>query len=258
MNGNLRIVIVEDEPVIARELEYVLLSIDPHITIVQILGSVQESVDWFSMNTNSYDLILMDIRLSDGRSFEIFNQVTIAQPVIFVTSYDEYALEAFKSNGLDYILKPFNAADLQAALLKYRNWIAATPAAAPAIDIQQLLTQLQPPAYRKSFLVHVKDKLIPVETNRIAWFYTTDEKVVGQTTDNQQYDIDQTMEELILQLDPALFFRANRQFIIQRKAITEADFYFNGRLQLHTLPAPPERVLVSKARVPEFKKWMNS
>jgi two-component system response regulator LytT len=260
MSEHLRIVIVEDEPVIARELAYMLRSIDQQVLIVQTLASVQEAIIWFENNAASYELILMDIRLSDGRSFDIFKKVTIIRPVIFVTSYDEYALEAFKSNGLDYILKPFDSAELKAALLKYRNWTSAGHGDTQFIDVQQLLASMQLLArsYRKSFLVYVKNKLIPIEVDQIAWFYTADEFVYAQTSDNRNFVIDQTMEQLSQQLNPVLFFRANRQFIIQRKSISEVDFFFNGRLHLKVDPLTPERILVSKARVAEFKKWMNS
>lgn len=253
----LKIVIVEDEPVSARNLAHQLKIIDDTIEVLSILPGINEAVEWFTENQNSYDLVFMDIRLSDGLSFDIFKQVVISKPVVFVTAYNDYAIQAFKNNGIDYILKPFDEMEIKQALDKFKNLMGQQ---ANAFNLSGLIEQLTvgSKAYKKSFLVHFRDKLIPVETIKIAWFYTANELVYAQTTDARQYVIDFTMEQLEKQLDPIIFFRANRQFIINRKEITEVDFYFNGRLSVKVRPAPPESVIISKARVPEFKAWMNN
>ncbi|MCO5947915.1 LytR/AlgR family response regulator transcription factor [Mucilaginibacter flavidus] len=256
----LRLVIIEDEPATARNLAFMLQSIDESVQIMAILTGVDDSVNWFLLNNNNYDLIFMDIRLADGLSFDIFKRVSLSKPVIFVTAYNNYAIQAFKNNGIDYILKPFDQQEVEQALNKFKNLLGSALSDAGAINLSQLMEQLNEASksYKKSFLVHFRDKLIPVETAKIAWFYTANELVYAQTDDARQYVIDFTMEQLEKQLDPAAFFRANRQFIINRKQITEVDFYFNGRLSVKIKPVPPENIIISKARVPEFKVWMNN
>jgi two-component system response regulator LytT len=258
--AELRIVIIEDEPVTARNLAHMLQSIDDNIRVVGTLPSVKEAVSWLEDHTG-YDLIFMDISLADGMSFEIFKKVKITRPVIFVTAYNEHALLAFKNNGIDYILKPFDDEEIAAALNKYKSLVGASATTpAPPMEMNGLLEQLHRLSnpYKRSFLVHFREKLIPVEALKIAWFYTANEIVYACTTAHQQYIMDFTMEQLEQQLDPLEFFRANRQFIINRNAITEVDFYFNGRLSVKVNPEPGEQILISKARVPEYKAWMNN
>ncbi len=256
----LRVVIIEDEPASARNLARLLNKIDGAIAIVSTLGSVAESVAWLSDTANIFDLVFMDIRLADGLSFDIFKKVKISKPVIFVTAYNDYAIQAFKNNGIDYILKPFDDNDVAQALNKFNSLIPRPVSEQDVFDLDELVSHLNSNAklYKKSFLVHYRDKLIPLETKNIAWFYTAHELVYAQTVDDRQYVIDFTMEQLERQLDSDQFFRANRQFIINRKEITEVDFYFNGRLSVKIKPQPPEGIIISKARVPEFKTWMNS
>ena len=255
----LRIVLIEDEPVTARNLAHLLQQIDVAIQINAILPSVKEAVTWFTENESGYDLVFMDIRLADGLSFDIFKQVKVTKPVIFVTAYNDYAIEAFKNNGIDYILKPFDEQEVAHALNKYKNLTGQNPTENSEVQLSQLIEQLNKTrSYKKSFLVHYRDRLIPVETAKIAWFYTANEIVYAQTLDARQYVIDFTMEQLEQQLDNSIFFRANRQFIVNRKEITEVEFYFNGRLSVKVKPAPPESIIISKARVPEFKLWMNN
>jgi len=254
----LRIVIIEDEPVTARNLAHVLQTIDKAIVIVAVLNSVEEAVNWFS-EQNEYDLAFMDIRLADGLSFDIFKQAKVLKPVIFVTAYNDYAIQAFKNNGIDYILKPFDEQEVEQALNKFKTLTNTNGKENDTSALAQLLEQINigQKNYKKSFLVHFRDRLIPVETVKIAWFYTANELVYAHTSDARQYVIDFTMEQLEQQLDGTQFFRANRQFIINRKDIAEVEFYFNGRLAVKVKPEPPESILISKARVPEFKAWMN-
>lgn len=258
--NTLRVVIVEDEAVTARNLAYLLNSLKEAVTIVATLSSVAESIDWFSSHPGVYDLIFMDIRLADGLSFDIFKKITITRPVIFVTAYNDYALQAFKNNGIDYILKPFDKQEIESALQKLKSLVAPSESAINPSRMENLLQQfnLLNKAFKKSFLVHYRDKLIPIEAAQIHWFYTAKEIVYARMADDKQYVMGFTMEQLEQQIDPQLFFRANRQFIVNRKAITEVEFYFNGRLMVKVKPLPTEHILISKARVPEFKSWMNS
>jgi two-component system, LytTR family, response regulator LytT len=254
---NLRIAIIEDEPATARNLQHMIQDAAPGAEVLAILPSVAESVNWLQQHAQTCDLLFMDIRLNDGLSFEIFSQVNISLPVIFVTAFDDYALQAFKANGIDYILKPFDEEELQQALTKF-NRLRHADSYTQLLKIAESLKGNNATSYKQSFLVHTRDKLIPLTVAQISWFYTANEIVYAGTADNKQYIIDATMEQLQQQLDPAVFFRANRQFIVQRKAIVEVDFYFNGRLSVKINPPAREQILISKARVPEFRQWMNS
>lgn len=255
--NNLRIVIVEDEAATARNLARLIHLADKKTVISAVLPTVTESVLWFSANADSYDVVFMDIRLADGLSFDIFKQTPIIKPVIFVTAYNDYALPAFKNNGIDYILKPFDEQEIARALQKYHSFFPAKEKA-PALDtLLEQISRLTRP-FKKTFLIHFREKLIPVEAVKIAWFYTANEIVYAHTIDTRQYIMEFTMEQLEQQLDPQRFFRANRQFIINRDAVTEVNFYFNGRLLVRVNPEPHEHIVISKAKTSEFKKWMNS
>lgn len=255
----IRILIIEDEAATARNLAYLLQNADDRIRIATMTESVQETLEWLSEHPYSYDLIFSDIRLADGLSFEVFKKIKVNTPVVFVTAYDNHAIEAFKNNGIDYILKPFDEEELQAALAKFESLTAQGNATPAYPDISALLELMQKPekTFRKSFLIAYRDKLIPVESRQIAWFYTANEQVYAHTLDARQYIIEETLEELEKQLDPGVFFRANRQYIINRKAISEIEHHFNGRLFVKISPATPENVLVSKARATVFKNWLN-
>ncbi|KFF02851.1 LytR/AlgR family response regulator transcription factor [Chryseobacterium luteum] len=258
MTQNLHIIIIEDEAATARNLEYILQEINPDIKIIVTLQSITESVQWLTINGNDYDLIFSDIRLSDGLSFEIFRQINIKKPVIFVTAYNDYAIEAFRNNGIDYVLKPFDREEIQRTMLKYNTLIAAdfkreqTKTAALLQQLQSATKQ-----YKKSFLIHYCGRLIPVEAAKINWFYTANEIVYLHTGDGRQYVTEFTLEQLEYELDPTLFFRANRQFIINKNAIDTVEYFFNGRLLVKIHPLPQEQVLVSKAKAMQFRKWLD-
>ncbi|HEY8896020.1 MAG TPA: LytTR family DNA-binding domain-containing protein [Niastella sp.] len=255
----IRIVLVEDEPVTARNLSYILQSLDSKIRIVAMHGSVSDAVGWFIANNDQYDLVFMDVRLSDGVSFDIFKKVQITKAVIFVTAYHDYAIEAFKNNGIDYILKPFNEQEIQRALYKYSSLVRPVDMNDTGSKLAELLKEFNTRvrSYKRSFLVSYRDKLIPLETSKIVWFYTAHELVYAHVNDGRQYILDDTLEQLENQVDPQIFFRANRQFIINRTAITEIEYYFQGRLLVKLDPAPAEKVLISKARASLFKNWLN-
>lgn len=258
MTQNLHIIIIEDEAATARNLEYILQEINPDIKIIVTLQSITESVQWLTINSNDYDLIFSDIRLSDGLSFEIFRQINIKKPVIFVTAYNDYAIEAFRNNGIDYVLKPFDKEEIQRTLLKYNTLIAADfkrEQTKTAVLLQQLQSVTK--QYKKSFLIHYCGRLIPIEAAKINWFYTANEIVYLHTGDGRQYVTEFTLEQLEYELDPTLFFRANRQFIINKNAIDTVEYFFNGRLLVKIHPLPQEQVLVSKAKAMQFRKWLD-
>ena len=258
MTQNLHIVIIEDEAATARNLEYILKEIDSGIEIIITLQSIAEAVDWFETNDNIYDLIFSDIRLSDGLSFEIFSRTKIVKPVIFVTAYNDYAIEAFRNNGIDYVLKPFDREEILRTLLKY-NTLIASDANNELSKTKSLLHELQyaTKKYKKSFLIHYCGRLIPVEAANINWFYTANEIVYAHQADGRQYVVEFTLEQLERELDSSLFFRANRQFIINKTAVDAVEYFFNGRLLVKVHPLPQEQIIVSKAKAMDFRKWLD-
>ncbi|WP_246073285.1 LytR/AlgR family response regulator transcription factor [Formosa sediminum] len=256
----MNLVIIEDEPAIVRNLEFSINEIDSSIKIVKTLSSIKEAVKWLSTDVNQYDLLFMDIRLSDGLSFEIFETITILTPVIFITAYNDYALEAFKFNGIDYILKPFDNIQIKKALDKYENLSHSTRELSSS-KMVELMNYFKKygfhQEYKKSYLVHYQNKLIPLDIDKIHWFYTSQEITYAYTENGTKYTIDASLEKIQAEINPNQFYRANRQYIVQRKAIKDIDFYFNGRLVLNVLPKPQDKIIVSKAKATECKKWMD-
>lgn len=259
MIPNLRIILIEDEAATARNLEFILKEINPGIEVVVTLQSISDSEAWFAgKEAPDYDLIFSDIRLSDGLSFEIFKRIPPQKPVVFVTAYSDYAIEAFRNNGIDYVLKPFDRDEIQRTLLKYHTLITNGIQTEQA-RTQALLKQLEitTKRYKKSFLMHHCGRLILVEAAKISWFYTANETVYAQTTAGQQYIVEFTLEQLERDLDPELFFRANRQFIINRNSIHTVEYFFNGRLLIRTHPSSQEQIIVSKAKAMMFRRWLD-
>lgn len=248
-----RVVIVEDETAAAVNLRSMLVALIPNVEVVEVLESVEEAVDFFSHDVDA-DVVFMDIHLADGDSFRIFKSVDIAIPIIFTTAYDQYALEAFKVNSIDYLLKPFKEEDLQRALDKLQR-LTATERAAAAERVEVMAANAEGEALR-TMLVRFKDKIIPISTDDIAFFYTFSERVTLTTLDGATYPVDKTLETLGQLLDGEKFFRANRQFIVARRAVKDIAVWFGSRLALNLAVETPERIIISKARVPEFKRWL--
>ena len=247
----LRALIIEDETAAAVNLRAVLRETAPDVEVTGVLESVAESVEYFR-NHPQPDLLFMDIHLADGDSFRIFDEVEIAAPVIFTTAYDRYALEAFKVNSIDYLLKPLKSADVQRALEKLRR-LTGSESRAYGARVKAMAAERQ-----ETFLVHVRDRIIPLHRDKIAYCYTSDEKVTACGFDGEIYPLDRTLEALQALLPEADFFRANRQFIVSRRAVKEIVVWFGSRLSLSLQVATPERIVVSKARAPEFKAWLRS
>jgi len=258
----LRIVIIEDEPAISRHLKRLLKEINDHYKVVHVIDNVKAGKQWFLDNSEAYDLIFSDIQLLDGTSFEIFIATQPVKPIIFITAYEEYTLEAFNTNGIYYIIKPFQKDDIIKALDKYKLLTRKT-SEPDAIDISKLKPLMESWAktnsnFRKAYLVHYQNKLVPIKTEEIAWFFTENEVVYASTFKAKKYVLDATLERVASELSPVDFIRANRQFIINRAAIRDIDFYFNGRLIVNVEPAPQQQVLISKAKVSSFKRWMDT
>lgn len=245
----LKVIIVEDEAGAATHLTTILRNIEPNIVILAVLTNIEETVRWIKSSTVP-DLAFFDIQLEDGRSLEIFKNYDVRFPVVFTTAYDRYAIEAFKVNSIDYLLKPIKEADLRFAIEKYRNLNKGTFDQKIIQQLVNVVTQR-----RFTFLIHFKDKLIPVAEDDFLYFQLENGIVKGKTRGNQLLPVDQTIEDLMTKLDRQLFFRASRQTIVNRSAILEAEHYFNGRLALKLMNTPSALILVSKARVNEFKHW---
>jgi DNA-binding LytR/AlgR family response regulator len=248
-----RVVIVEDETAAAVNLRGMLTALIPDVEVVEVLESVAEAIDFFSKDVSA-DVVFMDIHLADGDSFRIFKSVDVTIPIIFTTAYDQYALEAFKVNSIDYLLKPFKEEDLQRALDKLQR-LTATERDDNRERVAKMVAsstsdQLQ------TLLVRYKDKIVPVSMDDVAFFYTFAERVTLTTLDGIAYPVDKTLEALASQLSPDKFFRANRQFIVSRKAVKDIAVWFGSRLALNLVIETPERIIISKARVPEFKRWL--
>ncbi|MDR2473387.1 MAG: LytTR family DNA-binding domain-containing protein [Tannerella sp.] len=247
----MKTIIIEDEKVAAEALQTLIGEIDTTIQVAAVLQTIDESVEWFDTMPPP-DLAFMDIHLADGSAFKIFEQTTVACPVIFITAYDEFALKAFEVNSIDYILKPVCAKELQRAINKFRNFKGT-------FDIDsKLLSGIKKPATCKScFLIPFKDKLIPLSASDIATVFIDGKTLKIMTFDEKAYFIDSTLDEWMLQLDPSQFYRANRQYIISRQAIKDISIWFGGKLSVNLCVSTPEKVIVSKARVGHFKNWMS-
>ena len=258
----MKIMIVEDEELAAEKLVYTVQAIEKDAEIIGCTGSIKATVAWLQTHP-APDVILMDIELSDGQSFEIFNQIEVESTVIFTTSYDEFALKAFKVNSIDYLLKPVQKEDLRKAFEKYKKHYAApvsTSSAGNGINLQNLLTQmqqqLQPRQYRRRFLVKLAQKQVPVEVDDIAYFFVHERTIFFKTTDNKKFIVDYAMDELENMLDPAQFFRINRSFMVSAKSILQVHDYFNSRLLLTLQPLIDTQVIVSRDKVAGFKNWI--
>tara|TARA_R110000796_G_scaffold67449_6_gene154895 strand:+ start:35394 stop:36164 length:771 start_codon:yes stop_codon:yes gene_type:complete len=253
----INIAIIEDEPAIARNLEFIISELDNSITVLKKLASVKESVDWLEKNSQKCDLLLMDIRLEDGLSFEIFNSIPPTVPVIFITAFDNYAIDAFKVNGIDYILKPFEESDIEKALTKFQ---LSRNTNVNQNKIEMLLEHFEKSdkkSFKEAYLVHFQNKLIPISVASIQWFYTEQEVVYAMTNEGKKYVIDTILDKICEEIPSKQFFRANRQYIVQKTAILDVDFYFNGRLIVNVSPKPLEKIIISKAKASEFKKWLD-
>ena len=251
-----KFVIVEDETAAVVNLKSMLRAIYPDAEVVAALESVEEAVEFFSGAVDA-DVVFMDIHLADGESFRIFDSVDIEVPIIFTTAYDEYALRAFKVNSVDYLLKPFKEEDLRRSLEKLER-LSRAELGAERERRDKMVAEAHGDNAMSSMLVRFKDKIIPVAVEEIAFFYTFAERVTLTTLEGRSYPVDKTLEALSQQLSGDLFFRANRQFIVSRKAVKDIAVWFGSRLALNLVLETPEKIIISKARVPEFKQWLQS
>jgi len=254
----MNILIIEDENLAAQRLEKLVKEIDKSISIQGITDSIDSSVEWLQSNPTP-DLILMDIELADGQSFEIFTRVEVKSPVIFTTAYDEFALKAFKVNSIDYLLKPVKSDDLKNSLQKLKSLKDSSVKTDGIQNIKHLLEglyQQNQEKFRTRFLAKAGQRFVPIDTEEIAYFYSEDKMVFLKTKANQRYLLDFNLEQLEKELDPKEFFRANRQFILSNKSIQDIHSWFNGKLKVKVVPSTTEEVIISRDKAAEFKAWM--
>jgi DNA-binding LytR/AlgR family response regulator len=251
----MNVLIIEDEAAIARRMQKLLLEIDPEITVLDILCTIEDSVAWFKSHTEP-DLVLMDIHLADGSSFEIFNDVEVNCPVIFATAYDQYAVQAFKVNSIDYLLKPVNKEDLADSLKKYKR--LAVPVSVPGLDYSMLANMLgvKKNDYLKRMVIRYGDVIKAIEVKDVAYFYT-DEKIVFATlTEGKSYPVDFTLDQLEKRMDPERFFRINRKFLISFESIKKMISYSKSRVKINLNPESELEVISSTERSGDFKEWL--
>lgn len=252
----MKIVIVEDEPAAVRQLKRLIQRIEPTAEIIAHFDSVEIAVEWFK-NHASPDLAFFDIQLSDGLSFEIFEQVTLTCPIIFTTAFDNYALQAFKVNSIDYLLKPIDPEAMERALCKYQKYHQRST---PSIDnsaIEKLLQSMTKKEYKERFLVKIGQQLTYLLVKDIAYFYSEDGLIFACQKNGKRHNLDYTLDQLSTILNPDDFFRINRKILIQLPAIQKIHTYFNSRLKLELNPNTELETIVSRDRVSDFKKWLD-
>lgn len=261
----MRVLIIEDEIKTGRELKAQLEMLDDSIEVAAILPSIKSVVKWFSENSVP-DLIFSDIQLADGLSFEIFKRIKPSAPVIFCTAYDTYAIRAFETNSVDYLLKPIDEKKLEASLWKYERMRAAfggEPGGgghekALTEKMELMLQKLGTGSQKSTLLIHHQDKIIPLKIAEIAYFQFENSLVSAYSFSGQKYVLNHTLDELETLIDGSLFFRANRQFIVNRNGIVNAEHYFTRRLVVRLSIQTSEPVIVSKVKSSEFLRWMET
>lgn len=251
----MKIIIIEDERPAAEKLHKALLKSNPAVEVMAVLNSVQSAVDWLQQNPMP-DLLFMDIELGDGLSFRIFEKITVSSPVIFCTAFDEYWQEAFEHNSIDYLLKPVKQEKLDAALAKYDKLRQHFTG-----NLRQLLQWQQQPlpaGYKKKFLVKRGSDYVSVKTEDIAYFYATHKLVCMVDSKGQKFILDQSLADMEKQLDPALFYRVNRKYLVHAAAIRKIKTYPKSKLLLEVDPPVDDEIIIAQENATAFKDWMDS
>lgn len=248
----MKALIIEDEVVAARSLQKLLEEVSPDVEVLAVLETIEDSVKWLAHNPMP-DLLFMDIHLADGSSFTIFEQVSITCPVVFTTAYDEYALQAFEVNSIDYLLKPISKEAMERAIQKYHT---LSEKRVNSDQIDKLMSYLGgKKKYKSCFLLPERDKLIPLPVSNIVYIYIDAKTVKIITNNGKVFYMNHTLDDMMADLDPDMFFRANRQFIVSRQSIKDVSIWFGNKLAINLTVETPEKIIVSKARVAEFKAW---
>ena len=250
----MKVLIIEDEKLAAEKLIRQLAKLNEGLEVLQVIESVKSAIDWLS--NHSADLIFCDIHLSDGLSFNIFDKVKVNTPIIFTTAYDQYAIQAFRVNSIDYLLKPIAKSDLEGALEKFDELKTELNS---GIDFQAVVQAMKGKVeeYQKRFMVYFGDKIRTVDVSEVAYFYAEGKYVFLVPKEGQEYIVDFTLDKLTNVLDPSQFFRINRQFIVGLEGIDTMYTYTKGRVKIDLKPVAKKEAIVSVDRAGSFKKWLN-
>lgn len=250
----MRVIIIEDEELAAERLEKMLIETAPETEVIAKLSSVKESVKWLTLN--KADLIFLDIQLSDGLSFSIFEQITVKTPVIFTTAYDQYAIKAFNLNSVSYLLKPVRKNELTVALQKYKSLKSAF-----SIDFENILSAVQgkQPDYRRRFLIQIGDRFRKIEAEEIAYFYAMEKCTFLKTFEGNSYPLDLSLDNLVNVIDPSQFFRINRKYVVNMRSIKNMYAWSRSRIKIILSPSVDEDsdTIVSIDRAADFRNWLN-
>lgn len=255
---NMKVLIVEDETPAAEKLERYLQKYSAGITVVEKTGSIQETSSWLKAHQSEVDLIFMDIQLKDGLSFQIFQEVKVVKPVIFITAYNEFALDAFKVNGIDYLLKPVTFTDLSSSLKKLESLSEQLRwSDAKAEKVVATFTETPAVSYKNRFMVKLGDHIRSITSDQISFFFADGRDVYLITNQQRKFIIDYTLENLDEVLDPKIFYRVNRSYILNIGAIQDVIVYSNSRLKITSNIKWEEEIIVSREKVSEFKEWFD-
>ncbi len=248
----MKVLIIEDEQATALRLKKLLNEIDPGIEVLEILDSIESCVKWYR-NHPLPELVFQDIQLADGSSFEIFSEIEVEVPVIFITAFDQYAIDAFRVNSVDYLLKPVQKDQLAGSIEKFKRYHQP---AESAVDYNALARMIRKDDYQKRFVVRYGQKIKSIETTSIAYFFTESGNNFFRTFSNETYPVDFSLDKLETMLDPEKYYRINRQFIIHIKAISEMYSYSKSRVKIELDPPCEIETIASTERSGEFKKWL--
>lgn len=254
----MKVLIIEDEHLTAQRIVTLLLQIDPGIDVLATLDSVKRSAEWFSSREKP-DLVFMDIELADGLSFDIFSRVKIDVPVIFITAYQEYAIRAFRVNSVDYLLKPVSEQDLQKALDKYQRYFNQE-VSIPSIegDLLQSIRDMISRPYKNRFMVRVGDHIRTLDVDQILYFYSLQKGTYLHSADKHNYVVDYTLGKLEELLDPGIFHRINRSYLITHRAISDVITQSSSKLKVKLLHSEDEEIYISRDRIASFKAWLDN
>ena len=253
---SMNIVIIENESLAAERLSKFIRQYDARFNILAILDTIKDSIEYFNNNPHP-DLIFMDIQLGDGKSFEILRDVKIESQLIFVTAFDDYALQAFKFNSIDYILKPVKKVELFKAIDKFKTNFLNQGGVKDMKLVYEQIRGSDVKEYKNRFLAKRGSRYFSIESKDVAYVYTKDRMHFIKTNLNVDYLIDNNLDELEWQLDQKVFYRANRQFILNYDCIDELITWFDGKLKIVVKPAPPEEIIISRLKSADFKEWLS-
>ncbi len=248
----MNVLIIEDERLAAEQLINLLNKYDKNITVLDVIDSVKNAVQWLKINEKP-ELVFMDIQLADGLSFEIFEKIQLTSPVIFITAYDQYAIRAFKVNSIDYLLKPLDFDELKIAIDKFKS----TKLSSINQDIIDKFKNMLTNNFKNRFVVKVGEHIRPINIEKINYFYSFEKATYINTTENRNYVIDYSLEQAEVLIDPNLFFRINRKYLISFASIIDIISYSNSRLKIKLVNSDDNVIIVSRERVNDFKEWLD-